>query len=90
MTCDDRSEDETHAIVQSFSQSAPFEVRFVVNDVRLGVVRNFERALELCRGRYVALADQDDVWKREKLVHMLAATRHRGVYETTIGGSVQR
>jgi glycosyltransferase involved in cell wall biosynthesis len=42
---------------------------------RLGFYRNFERALELvpAQARYVALADQDDVWRPEKLEQLLAA-----------------
>lgn len=73
--CDDRSEDKTPAIVQEFSRIAQFEVRFLRNNERLGVVRNFEHALSLCRGRYVALADQDDIWMQEKLERMVTAVR---------------
>ena len=50
--------------------------RFVLSrsDHRLGFYRNFERALGLApRGaRFVALADQDDVWHPDKLATLLA------------------
>jgi len=41
---------------------------------RLGFYRNFERALALAPAgaRYVALADQDDQWHRDKLATLLA------------------
>ena len=41
---------------------------------RLGFYRNFERALSLApeAARYVALADQDDVWNADKLATLLA------------------
>ncbi len=50
------------------------------SDRRLGFYRNFERALALAPAgaRYVALADQDDVWFPEKLatlVHALGDAR---------------
>ena len=50
--------------------------RFVVSRSprRLGFYRNFERALALAPAgaRYVALADQDDVWHPDKLETLLA------------------
>jgi hypothetical protein len=39
----------------------------VVNPENLGSTRNFEKAISLCQGEIVALADQDDVWYRHKL-----------------------
>ena len=51
--------------------------RFVVarSDRRLGFYRNFERALALAPtgARYVALADQDDAWRPEKLSTLVAS-----------------
>ena len=50
--------------------------RFVLSrsDRRLGFYRNFERALALAPAgaRYVALADQDDVWHPDKLATLVA------------------
>ena len=71
---DDRSSDGTVEGVRRFAADAPFEVHLEVNDVRLGSTANFAAALERCRGRFVALADQDDVWypaKLRRLVHEL-------------------
>ena len=46
---------------------------------RLGFYRNFERALSLvpADADYVALADQDDAWRPEKLATLLAALGRR-------------
>jgi len=33
----------------------------------LGFIKNFEKAISLTNGEYIALADQDDIWKKEKL-----------------------
>ena len=65
--CDDGSIDTTAQIVFDFERTAPFAVRFVQNSNRLGITKNFEKAIMLCRGSFIALADQDDVWKPEKL-----------------------
>jgi hypothetical protein len=67
VVCDDRSEDQTASIVERFAASAPFSVRFQINEQRLGSTRNFAKAITLCEGNLIALADQDDVWLAEKL-----------------------
>jgi hypothetical protein len=71
---DDLSSDDTCRIIEDFAVDAPFDVRLEVNTVRLGSTQNFATALARTRGRFVALADQDDVWypwKLERLVHEL-------------------
>ena len=69
--CDDNSTDRTHELISHFSDSVPFAVRLVKNKRRLGVVRNFEQALSLCTGTYIAFCDQDDVWHPTKLARAL-------------------
>ena len=65
--CDDGSTDSTPAIVEEFSRTAGFPVRFVRNPVNLGSTKNFEKALSLCHGDFIALCDQDDIWLPQKL-----------------------
>ena len=65
--CDDHSSDATVATLSRFAQTASFNVRIVVNDVNLGFVQNFERALSLCKGDLIFLSDQDDVWFDSKI-----------------------
>ena len=67
VVCDDRSTDRTTEIVDAFSRTVPFPVRLRVNDRRLGSTKNFERAIAFCRGEFIALCDQDDVWHSDKL-----------------------
>lgn len=64
---DDASTDATAAIVNTFAARAPFPVRFSRNPAPLGVVGNFERAIEMTTGDVVALCDQDDLWFPDKL-----------------------
>jgi hypothetical protein len=64
---DDSSTDGTVEMVRRFADTVPFPVHLEVNDVRLGSTANFARALARCRGEFIALADQDDVWYPAKL-----------------------
>lgn len=80
--CDDASSDDTLAIAQRFADTSPLAVSVEANADRLGTTANFERAIDLCRGDVILLADQDDVWlphKIETLVDMLEADPLMGV-----------
>ena len=65
--CDDGSSDGCIELVRDFARRSPFSTRLVVNDKKLGSTKNFEKAISLCQGAIVALADQDDIWYRHKL-----------------------
>ena len=63
--CDDGSRDDTLSIAHQFR----FEIH--TTDRRLGTVANFDRAIALCNGDIIFLADQDDVWHRDKVKQTL-------------------
>lgn len=67
VVCDDQSTDATLDIVRDFGRNVDFEVVAIRNDVRLGIVRNFSKAIDACTGDVIFLSDQDDVWARDKL-----------------------
>jgi glycosyltransferase involved in cell wall biosynthesis len=71
LVCDDFSTDDTVPLIKRFAEVAPFPVRLVVNSTNLGSSRNFAQAIELSKGDIIALADQDDVWKPEKLLTLV-------------------
>jgi glycosyltransferase involved in cell wall biosynthesis len=75
IVCDDCSSDESARVVQRFAASAPFPVHLHVNSTNIGTVKNFEQAIGRCRGDYIALCDQDDVWLPEKLARVEAEFR---------------
>src|SRR5215510_9347897 len=73
VVCDDRSQDETVAILDGFAARAPFSMRLLVNDQNIGSTKNFEKAISLCSGDIIFLSDQDDVWAPSKIEEMVRA-----------------
>lgn len=67
IVCDDCSTDNTVDISRKFAARASFPVSIVVNDSRLGSTKNFEKAISLCQFEIIALCDQDDIWRPQKL-----------------------
>src|SRR5215207_9258885 len=65
--CDDVSTDNTAAFLEKFKKQSPIPINLHINDHNLGSVKNFERAISLCTGDVIALSDQDDVWRSDKL-----------------------
>ena len=68
VVCDDGSTDETPALLKVFAANAPVPVSLHFNEKNLGSVKNFEKAISLCTGDVIALSDQDDVWRTDKLL----------------------
>lgn len=75
VVCDDGSTDNTLQVLEQFSKEAPFPVRVYRNRQRLGPTSNFDKALSLCKGDFIFLADQDDVWLPQKVNTLLEAMR---------------
>src|SRR5437879_6214343 len=73
IVCDDHSSDGTVQVIERFASGAPFPVKLQVNETNLGSTKNFEKAIGLCQGEVIALADQDDVWSSIKLERLIAA-----------------
>ena len=67
VVCDDFSDDSTVEILTRYASSNPGVFKIQRNDARLGYVRNFEKAMGLCSGDYIAPCDQDDVWRPDKI-----------------------
>jgi glycosyltransferase involved in cell wall biosynthesis len=65
--CDDLSTDNTIKIIQEFKKKTLINIVLVINDVRLGTTRNFEKAISLCSFDLIFLSDQDDIWDIKKI-----------------------
>ena len=73
VVCDDGSTDNTISLLTAFAAESPFQVLVVSNEERLGPAKNFEKAIRLCKGDIIALSDQDDIWKPQKLARLVLA-----------------
>ncbi len=69
---DDASQDGTAEILAEYA-AAHQNICVYSSEINLGYVKNFERGLRRCRGAYIALCDQDDVWLPEKIRTCVAA-----------------
>ena len=70
--CDDRSSDNTIAIIQEYQAKFPSIITLHINEENLRSVKNFEKAISLCTNDIIFLSDQDDSWlpnKVEKYIH---------------------
>lgn len=65
--CDDVSTDKTVAIIKDFASRSLCPVYLYINDKNLGSTKNFEKAINLCKGDIIFLADQDDIWHEDKI-----------------------
>lgn len=68
---DDCSTDTSPSILESYAKKFP-HLKIYRNETNLGYVKNFEKAINLCSGQYIALSDQDDIWHKEKISKQVA------------------
>lgn len=64
--CDDCSKDNTWKVLEEYSKEDS-RIKIFRNEKNLGFIKNFEKAISLCNGEYIALSDQDDIWKENHL-----------------------
>ena len=69
---DDCSLDNTLKILEEYAAKYPY-IQVFVNPQNLGYIRNFEKALRLCNGDFIALSDQDDIWDLRKIEKQVKA-----------------
>src|SRR5882724_1575202 len=67
---DDGSTDDTLEIIHSYKND---QIKLLPNRKFNSPVKNFEYALASCKNEIIFLADQDDVWRSEKIDIMKAA-----------------
>lgn len=62
---DDCSNDNTIEILDFYKTK--YNLQYFINSSNLGVIDNFLKAIALCDGDLIALADQDDFWLQDKI-----------------------
>lgn len=68
--CDDCSKDGTWSILQEYA-ARDDRIKIIQNSSNLGFIRNFEQAISLCTGEFIALSDQDDIWEAWKITESI-------------------
>jgi glycosyltransferase involved in cell wall biosynthesis len=66
---DDCSSDNTEEILKEYAKD--HNLTYKINSKNLGFRQNFQEAILMCKGEYIALSDQDDIWVENKLELLL-------------------
>jgi glycosyltransferase involved in cell wall biosynthesis len=69
---DDCSTDDTFNIVSNYA-GRDSRIKCFKNEINLGFNQNFEWAITLTTGAYIAISDQDDIWLPQKIERLLNA-----------------
>lgn len=69
--CDDGSTDNTLKIIGNYFEKNPDIFRVYKNEQNLKIVKNFEKAINLCTNEIIFLCDQDDIWDQNKIESIL-------------------
>ena len=75
---DDCSSDGTLDIISEFAKTAPFPIRIIQNEKKLGYRYNFMKAAAACASDLIAFCDQDDIWDSKKIQIMRRAFEEPG------------
>lgn len=75
---DDGSADGTLSILRAYQEKDSRVI--LIDGPRKGIKKNVENAVSHARGRYIFLADQDDIWREDKVQKALAAFEAQDAY----------
>ena len=67
---DDCSSDRTQEIIKEFAEKDK-RIRYSLNESNIGLNKNFEKAILMAKGSFIAISDQDDIWKTSKIEEQL-------------------
>lgn len=70
---DDGSQDGSRELISAYAEKWT-QIR-LYTEGHCGVVQNFARGIQKARGKYIFLADQDDIWEADKAAKVCAALK---------------
>lgn len=68
---DDASTDKTKDIIQSYEKQYDY-IKVIMNEKNMGWKTNFAKAITKASGDFIFLADQDDIWTKDKIEKMIS------------------
>lgn len=74
---EDCATDGTYALAERLAAEDD-RITLLKNEWNMGVAKTRNRGFDLCRGKYVALLDSDDVWHPEKLAMQISLAEKTG------------
>lgn len=84
---DDCSMDSTCVILEDYAFQYP-QIDFKRNQTNKGFVKNFENAIIDCRGDFIFLSDQDDIWMPDKVETLVKFLKKSGMYGVYTDGAL--
>ena len=86
LVSDDGSVDDTLKLLETFRSK--FQSVTIFEGPKLGAAENFASLIQRAQGRYVAYADQDDIWMPTKLIKAVRSLESCSDPTLYIGSSV--
>lgn len=74
---DDNSSDKTFEIVKNYAEKHPHLFNIKTNTLQLGILKNFKKTLDRCKGKYVFNLDGDDIIKSDFAFHKMIEALNR-------------
>lgn len=68
---DDCSTDNTIEIINDVKKNTSVDIHLFKNKKNIGYKKIFHKAISLCKGDYIFLCDQDDLWYKDKVALMM-------------------
>jgi len=62
IVADDNSTDKSFTIIKEKLAACPWPVVYLPNNINLGISKNYQRAIQVCSGEYIAVMEGDDYW----------------------------
>jgi len=69
--CDNSTDHETERVVDKYTKTSRFQVRYVKNEKNIGMAANFIKCLELASGEYINYLMDDDLFHPQKIKKMM-------------------
>lgn len=83
---EDCSTDTTRIICESYKSKYPEKIVLLNNEKNLGLVRNYQRLLDACNAKYIAILEGDDYWidmnKLQSQVEIMESNLEIGLVHT--------
>jgi glycosyltransferase involved in cell wall biosynthesis len=83
---DDASTDNTVNILEDYRKQDP-RIKYFINEKNLGYNKNFEKAILMASGEYIAACDQDDIWAASKIEIMMNEWPADSLFVYSLSGS---